>query len=248
MRFVLLALIFCCVVSLAAAKTIPLVTGNDYAPFTDESLPQGGMVTEIVARAFQQMGYEPSIVFRPWKRGYEETKKGLFAATFPYIKTAERLQDFYYSEPINTVYTRIFVVKDSPIKQLEDLRGRRICVPLGYGVSKSLETILEKDTMNQEENPVDLSGCLKMMMLDRKDFFIINEINGWITIQKTFHTKENFRTLEPVFEEETHHLIFSKDYPDAESILKQFNQAIDTLRQQGTLQHIIDQHLKEILE
>ena len=248
MRLTLLILIFCCVTPLASAKTIPLVTGNEYAPFTDENLPQGGMITEIVVRAFQAIGDEPSIAFRPWKRGYEETKKGLFAATFPYIKTEERLQSFYYSQPINTVYTRIFVTKDSPIKHLEDLRGRRICVPLGYGVSKSLDTLLAKDNLSQEQNPVDLSGCLKMMMLNRKDFFIINEINGWITIQDTFHTKENFRTLEPVFEEETHHLIFSKDYPDVETIIKQFNHALDKLRDQGILQQITYKHLKDILE
>jgi polar amino acid transport system substrate-binding protein len=243
-----IVLMWCCLATYASANTITLVTGNNYAPFTDQKLPNRGMTTEIVELAFQEAGFKPIIEFRPWKRGYEETKKGRFAATFPYIKTEERLRDFYYSDPINTVHTRIFVVKDSPIQQIEDLRGRRLCVPLGYAVSKRFAELIQKDIDYEDSSPTNLPRCLKMMLLGRKDFFIINEITGWMTIQKTFSTKERFRTLDTIFEEETHHLIVSKAYPNAINILNQFNQGLASLKRKGALTQIINRHLKGILE
>jgi polar amino acid transport system substrate-binding protein len=193
------------------------------------------------------MGYQATVTFRPWKRGYEETKKGVFVGTFPYIKTEERLQEFLYSQPITTVYTRIFVTKESSIKRLEDLSGQRICIPLGYGVSKEFDELLRHNDFKHEINPVDLEGCLRMMLSGRKDFFIINEINGWTTIQNTFHTKEQFRALDTIFEEETHHLIVPKAHPDAEKVLEIFNKGLASMRHKGVLQEIIGKHLHGIL-
>jgi polar amino acid transport system substrate-binding protein len=236
------------VTAVSSAETLNLVTGNNYPPFTDENLPQRGMATEIVALAFERVGYQTRITFRPWRRGYEETKKGLFAATFPYIKTDDRLKHFYYSQPINTVYTRIFVTKDSRIKRLQDLKGQRICIPLGYGVSKRFDDLFREPSTDREVNPVDLEGCLRMMVSGRKDFFIINEINGWMTIQKIFHSKDGFRTLDTEFEEESHHLIVSKHLPNGRALLYDFNRGLEKLKQDGILQRIIRRHLKGILD
>lgn len=242
-----MTLMLCCFATMVSANPISLVTGNNYPPFTDEALPQRGMITEIVELAFKEMGYAPIIAFRPWKRGYEETKIGTFVATFPYIKTEERLQEFYYSHPINTVYTRIFVKEDSSIRNLGDLKGRRICIPLGYGITKQFDDFLKEDAVEQEGNPIDLSACLRMIFLGRKDFLIINEISGWITIQNTFDTKKDFRTLDTVFEEETHHLIIPKIYPDGSNVLLRFNRGLEKLKEEGILQEITDRHLKKFL-
>jgi hypothetical protein len=83
-----------------------------------------------------------------------------------------------------------------------------------------------------------------MIRSGRKDFFIINEINGWMMIQKTFHTKKYFRTLDHGFEQETHHLIVSKSYPDGDKVIADFNQGLQRLKEEGLLAAIIDRHLK----
>ncbi len=242
MKTYFLTFILCLFATLAVARTIELVTGNGYQPFTDESLPQGGMITEIVELAFQNVRYRPSVVFRPWKRGYEETKQGIFAGTFPHIKSEERLKDFYFSNPIDTVYIRVFVAKDSPIQKMEDLRDKRICIPLGYEVSKRLGDTINYNLNQQEGRPIDLSGCLHMIQSGRKDFFIINEMHGWMTIQKIFHTKAKayFRTLksEKSTEKETHHLIVSKTHPDGKRIISDFNKGLKNIKEEGILEKI----------
>jgi polar amino acid transport system substrate-binding protein len=242
-----IVLILCGLSAAGFAETIQIVTGNGYYPFADEALPQGGMSTEIITRAFREVGYQPEIIFRPWKRGYEETRKGLFAATFPYIKTEERLQDFYYSDPIDSVYTRVFVRKDSSIQTLEDLEGKRICVPLGYGVAKKFESLIKTNKLRREGNPVELVHCLKMLQSSRKDFFVINEITAWITIQNTFHTRAYFRALDAVVAEESHHLMISKTYPDGEKILQRFNTGLKRLKDKNILPAVRGRHLKGIL-
>jgi polar amino acid transport system substrate-binding protein len=247
MQTLIIVLMLCCFAKTVSAYTVHLVTGNDYPPFTDETLQARGMITEIVELAFREVGYQAAITFRPWKRGYEETKKGIFVGTFPYIKTEERLKDFYFSQPINAVYTRIFVTKNSSITKLEDLQGKRICVPLGYGITKTIDNMLIRESIKQEGNPTNLESCLRMMLSGRKDFFIINEINGWITIKNIFHTKEHFRTLDTVFEEVSHHLIISKRYPDGEKILNLFNKGLEQLKQKNILSGVIEKHLKDIL-
>ena len=76
-------------------STLDLVTGNDFAPFTGEDLPQGGMLTELVLRSFKAMGLGYDVRFVPWKRGYDGVVAGKFLGTFPYVRTPEREQEFY---------------------------------------------------------------------------------------------------------------------------------------------------------
>ena len=75
--------------ALASAAPVQLVTGDDYAPFTDRELPQGGMLTELVQQALLQAGHQPKLSWLPWKRGYQATLRGQFDATWEkYYQTA----------------------------------------------------------------------------------------------------------------------------------------------------------------
>ncbi len=76
-----------------AGQSVRLVTGNDYKPFTDQSLPQGGMITAIVNQIFIKMGYIPEIEFLSLSRGYSLSSRGAVLGTFPYVKTPERLAE-----------------------------------------------------------------------------------------------------------------------------------------------------------
>jgi polar amino acid transport system substrate-binding protein len=74
----------------AQAAELRLVTGDDYAPFTGQDLPGGGMLTQVVEAALQEQGQVYSLHWRPWNRGYLRTLQGEFDATFLYIRTAQR--------------------------------------------------------------------------------------------------------------------------------------------------------------
>ncbi len=71
-------------------ETLKLVTGNDFSPFTDEKLKNGGMYTSVIKTILNRLKIHYEIEFYPWARGYELVKKEKFDATFPCVlpKTA----------------------------------------------------------------------------------------------------------------------------------------------------------------
>ncbi len=52
------------------AEPIPIVTGNKFAPFTDEKLPNGGLATEIIKTTFNELGHETKIKFLPLEKRF----------------------------------------------------------------------------------------------------------------------------------------------------------------------------------
>ena len=78
-------------------EPVKLVTGNDYQPYTHESLPEGGLFNEIVKRAYDKVGITYAIDWKPWRRGFNETLAGKYLATYPYVLTEERNKLFAFS-------------------------------------------------------------------------------------------------------------------------------------------------------
>ncbi|HBM14284.1 MAG TPA: amino acid ABC transporter substrate-binding protein, partial [Rhodospirillaceae bacterium] len=81
--------ILVCMVLLVAALTSPIkaqaidvVTGNNYFPYSDERLPNGGLGTLLVTAIIEKMGVPVTVTFLPWDEGYQQTLSGRFVATF----------------------------------------------------------------------------------------------------------------------------------------------------------------------
>ncbi|XQW87948.1 hypothetical protein ACOYXV_16070 [Aeromonas veronii] len=93
--------LLCCWCVWLQAAPLLLVTG-EFTPYTGKALPEGGESTRLVTTLLQEAGYrELQVDYLPWPRGYQLTRNGLVAATFPYAWTAERAKLFHYSAPIH---------------------------------------------------------------------------------------------------------------------------------------------------
>lgn len=93
--------LLCCWCVWLQAAPLLLVTG-EFTPYTGKALSEGGESTRLVTTLLQEAGYrELQIDYLPWPRGYQLTRNGLVAATFPYAWTAERAKLFHYSAPIH---------------------------------------------------------------------------------------------------------------------------------------------------
>ena len=223
--------------------TLSLVTG-DFPPFSGENLPGYGLAAEIVSRTLQDAGFEVEIAFLPWARGYNAALAGEFAGAFPYSKNDERTQAFLYSEPLYTFRETFFVRERAtiPYADLQDLRGRRVCVPTGYNLF-ALEAPV-KEGWVQLDRPVDLEACFKMLHAERTDMVMIMEPVGWAVIERVFGGRAGFRVLEKPLLENSDHLIISKTYPGGENLLARFNQSLLDLRQKGVIDQIILKYLQ----
>ena len=152
----------------ARAEVLNLTTGNQFVPFTDMTLPRGGMVTALIEEAFTATGTKIEIKFLPWKRGYRQTLQGDFVGTFPHVKNEQRLKEMAYS---NVVYTTksIWLVRSEEnydIKTLSDFSGKNLtmCSPFGWSSSPQIESMITAGTLKRQ-TPKKLSSCFPMLAL-----------------------------------------------------------------------------------
>ncbi len=227
------------------AESFRLTTGNDFKPFTDESLPNGGIYTEMVKFIFKEMGYETEFEFLPWKRGYMVTEMGEFIATFPYNKNEKRAKVFMFSKPLISYKEHFFVKKDSSFQftSFGALNNVTYCLPLGHN-SADIQKALD-DGRVTVERPPNYSNCFKMIKAGRADFISINPFVGWDTISNLFGHKSDFRSI-PIEDMPVSslHMMFSKNHPKGKKILKQFDQKLGELEKQGVIQEKFKQYLQ----
>ena len=241
----LILALLACAASARAEQPTRLATGNDYKPFSDESLPEGGMITDIVTTVFRQIGYEPEVHFLSWTRGYNLTKQAHFLGTFPYVKTPERMEEFYYSDPIYTIVTRFFVQAESDIvyNTKSDLKGLTVCKPLGYNLT-DIQDFLDKDILAMQR-PSTMESCFNMLRLGRVNLVPINEHVGWSVVNQNPSHAGHFKVLEKTLQEDGLYLMISRNYPDGMAIMQDFNSSLQEMKDDGRLESIIAGHLED---
>lgn len=228
-RIASLVLLLAC--SMLEAAPIKLVTGPDYAPFTDPALPSGGIATELVIAAFQKAGEQTALEWRPWSNGYHATLKGEFVATFPYMRTHEREKIFLYSEPLFDLKFYVFGHTGAALdgRNLASLKGHRYCQPLGWALLPAIDAMVKSgDLLIQRPN--DMTACLKLIAAGHSDFTITDKEQGLRSIAKTAKAQSDIVPLGGQMDSLSLHLIVPRALPNGEEILKRFNQGLQAVR------------------
>lgn len=223
--------------------TIDIATGPDFTPWTDDELPNGGMVTEIVEKAFNAMGYKPAFEFINWPSGYRLTEKGKFAATFPYAPTEERMQSFLYSDSVYDTLTMVFTRSDSGFEytQPSDLRGKRGCRPAGY-FTEFIDGLIEAKQLELQQ-PKTLEDCYEALLKNEADVVFIAELEGNAKIRQ-MGIEDQVRASEKAINISGLHVIFPKSIGQSEELLTDFNDAVRTMAAAGDLDEIVSRHLE----
>lgn len=233
LRFLLVFL--CC--STAFSQSLDLVSGDDYAPYADSKLPQGGLATALVKAAFAQVKTDVAMHWRPWAYGLEQTKRGTYAATFPYLKNEDREKDFLYSDEILAVSSTAFVkagVQKFDFSKPESLAGSVYCLPLGWAPTPKLADLLKSGVVKRE-SPHSISSCVKMVYMGRADYFVYGDIqvaqairDGDVPAGALVKVDGAPLTSTPL------HLLAGKNVPGSAELLRQFNKGLAAIRKNGT--------------
>lgn len=132
-------------------KPIAIVTGNGYAPFADETLPGGGMMTQLVEmavfRADPGIAYNLSFI-SDWQAHIDALlPSGAYDLSFPWVRPdcdgstmlspgdQSRCNDFVFSGPFYEIVDGFFATRDSgllTVTSYAGFAGKRICRPEGY--------------------------------------------------------------------------------------------------------------------
>lgn len=246
MRYALLT-VFLFLSGLAQAEPVSLVSGEDYAPYADSKLPEGGMTTDLVRKAFAEMKLEVKVDWQPWARGYEEARNGQFAGTYPYIKTAEREKDFLYSAAIISLQERAFTRsgnKKFDFENVASLIGTTICLPLGWAPTPKLAEMIKTEKI-KTSSPTDFPACVKMVAMNRADYFITDETLGLAALKASGTPPGSVVMADgPALSDNSLYLIASKSLPGSKDILATFNKGLEALRKNGTYKKTVKAHTK----
>ncbi len=159
-----------------SSEKLTLITGNDFAPYTDEKLKSGGMYTSFVKEIFKRLKVNYKIEFLPWARGYDMVKRNKADVTFPYAKTEERKKEVKYSN-VSLVNGNIFIyanVKHKNKKNFADFKNTTLCNPISYYKEDALIKLIEKKEIT-EISKFDAKSCLLAIIKNEADFMTTND-------------------------------------------------------------------------
>ena len=249
-------------------KRIQFLTATDYAPFTDASLPNGGMITDVVNTAMNGLKKDSNSSFDftvSWVNDWAAHLNPLlvtraFDMGFPWYKpncqdfedldtnAKFRCQKFFFSNPVFEEQVLVFVRKDSPITMASEneLVGKKLCRPSGYWTFD-----LDDNGRNWVKNkkvtllsPPTIEECMKLVMDGSADAVPINELTGRAAMVH-LDLGDKIRVIEKPLAILTLHVIIAKTHPNARTMLYYFNSALDKLKASGTYDQIVEKHLQQ---
>lgn len=225
-----------------AVDRLALVTGEDYPPFADARAPGGGLAVLLVQQVAERMGVTAEVETAPWRRGYEETLRGRFDATFPYVRTPERERDFLYSEPLFQVRQSVFMptARRFAYRGHADLKGRRVCTPLGYAPAPVIQALIDSREAERVVAP-SAASCPGLLVADRADYFIQDLRIGQALVGKAGLAHEVVAVSDPPFGVADIHFIVPRSRADAAGLIARFNAALAQVRTSGDYDRLLMQ-------
>ncbi|MEL6915657.1 MAG: transporter substrate-binding domain-containing protein [Pseudomonadota bacterium] len=245
----------------ATREPIALLTADDYRPFTDRTLPGGGMYTEIVQRAMEAAAPEDGFAIywvNDWASHHEPLlSNALLDLGFPWFKpdceadpTTYRCENLVFSDPVFEVLTLMFVNTSNPVAFTEDsdLHGKSLCRPEGYSTF-----IFDADGRNWLEDdlvtvdmPKTIEACFEGLVARRYDGVILNEFTGREKINAMgLRGQVDVGGGRPIAIDGLH-IVAHKAHPEADELIALVNAGLARIKEDGTYQRTIDAHMARI--
>jgi polar amino acid transport system substrate-binding protein len=233
-------------------EPILLATG-EWSPYSGEGLASHGVAAAVVSAVLQQMGYQPEFRFMPWTRAEQaalenDANRGV-RATFPYASTPERAALFYYSKPIFSIELSVFYnARRNPeaakIKTGGDLTKFAVVPVSGYRYPEEVEKALG------HMSPAESTLTAFRQLLDSDQPLLVVEatrvaedvLTGPLALEADSIRRAPLHFDSPI------HLIASRRNPNNSSLIRQFDDALDAVKRENSLDDIQSQVLDAIDE
>ena len=238
-----------------AAEPISMVTGNGYAPFADETLPGGGMMTQLVEmavfRADPKIAYNVSFI-NDWQAHIDALlPSGAYDLSFPWVRPKceasmlspgdqARCTDFAFSAPFYEIVDGFFAKRDSGLLEVTSasgLSGKRICRLEGNttGVLDAAGLTVPTITLVRAERAED---CFRALVAGEVDLVSIDAEAGDATVAKmglisSVGTNPHLSTIVSL------HVIAHKSNPEAVAMLGQLDAGLAEMYQSGEWYDIV---------
>ncbi|SHH57005.1 putative amino-acid transport system substrate-binding protein [Clostridium collagenovorans DSM 3089] len=217
-------------------KTITIGTSGQYYPWAHmkEGKLEGFEISvweEIAKRNNLEIKYETSKF--SGLVGMLDAKK-IDSIAHQMSITPEREEKYLFTEPYAYSYYDFMVLKDSPIKTLEDLKGKKVGCWLGGNGEKTLREMDQKFNLGLEIVTYDGTPIEKEVENQRIDAGWQGEIKTLATIEQS---KLPLRLLGDKHVFEVNAYPFAKDFEDKQ-LIEDISKTIKNMREDGTLKKL----------
>lgn len=247
----------------AAADTGPivLITGNDFPPFTDESLPGRGVFTQLVETAAYRgdRGRQVEVQFvNDWESHLDLLLPVLaFNGSFPWSKPEcdapatlsehdrNRCENYLFSDPFYEVVDGFFARKGSGFEdalKYEDLFGARFCRPEGYSTAH-LDAAGLSEPMVKMYRPAQVADCFEALMAGSVDVIAMDSMVAADTIASMGLTEavvenQNLGAVKELY------VLVHKNHPRGQETLDLLNTGLRQMVSSGEWYDIVSQALQ----
>ena len=246
-------------------RALRIATATGYAPFTDEGLPGGGMITRMVERSMQ-LGNENQaydlIFINDWGSHLETLlPTGAVDMVFPWFRpdcdrvenlspsSAYRCTEFNHSDPFYEIVVDFYVLPNNPYAgaaSLDDLFGARICRPEAW-FTFDLEAAQLVEPNITYVTPVVQQDCVQLLMNGEVDVMTYDALPAEEDIREA-GAEEQVKTLEPLRGTVSSHIFVSKNNAFANEALPIINAGLEELRLSGEWFNIVRESIQETVE
>lgn len=243
------------------AGRINLVTADDYAPFTDRSLPAGGMFTEVVQHAMEAAAPAQGFAIHwvnDWSAHHEPLlSNAMMDVGFPWIKPdcdsqpdTYRCENLLFSDPMFEMLVLVFTNTARPMRfgSDADMAGKTLCRPAGWATfffDHQGRNWL-RDGVITLRQPINVDDCFEMLMAGAVDGVVINEFSGRQKIKALgLAGQVDVAAGRPIAIDGLH-VVAHKDHPRAAALVDMVNTGLSRIKADGTYQATIDAHLTRI--
>ncbi|MEM9854390.1 MAG: transporter substrate-binding domain-containing protein [Pseudomonadota bacterium] len=233
-----------------------LVTGSNYAPFTDRAWPGQGMITELVNAAMEETP-DPvtfSIAWEDdWAKHFPALNDKEFDMGFPWAKPDcaatpdnERCVNYHFSEPIVELLQLLFVVNGSGMtfESDEDIIGKTLCRPAGYFTFDldAPDRLWLTNGLIRLETPATPADCFDLLVRGQVDAVALNEFTGWTTLSE-MGLRSAVAPLANPLGVQGLHVIISKRHWRGTTHLYRINAGLAQLKESARYDEIVSRHL-----
>ncbi|WP_297771571.1 transporter substrate-binding domain-containing protein [uncultured Roseovarius sp.] len=245
----------------ATRRKINILTGSDFWPFTDKSLPKGGVLTDVVQAAMEAADPEQGFAIHwvdDWASHHEPLlSNALLDIGFPWFQPdcesdpeTYRCANLLFSESMFEVLMLLFVDKERPIafNSAADLEGRLICRPAGYStyIFDQHGRNWLRDGVITLEAGASPGDCLRLLTEGKVDGVVLNEFLGRGKIKEMGLEERVVVAQGQPISVDGNHMVVHKSHPDGPALLAVFEEGLAKIRADGRYQKIIDEHMSRV--
>lgn len=222
------------------AQKLRLVA-DAWPPFTDATLVNGGLATDIVSTALARAGYASDFQQVPWARAMLGLGEGRYDVLVNAWYNDERTRIGQFSAEYLLNRIRFIKRKDSPIEynDLQQLHTFAIAVVRGYAYSPEFDG----DAALQKVPVHNFAMAVRMVAADRVKLTLEDEyVARYYLAHESPKVRNAVEFLPQPLSENSLHILVSLKNPDHAKIVAGFDREIAGMKADGSYERLLRQH------